>query len=217
MAAARVWKRDFDLLSAEIRNRRITGEEMEKGTRGYIDTYKKRYGLYSLILAVLIFAGAVAVYLIFGTLKHAAVLLPIILALPFAKLLLLWVVVVRFHSLKQEDGMQLESRLEGRKNCILLFDLALSSYDAISFAPAAVIDQGNVYLLWGGSNEKNYGQEQQKEYVQDIMKRTGYQDAVYTTEGVEALLEQIEAAPVSEADLSVKCDRLRQRLLDVCV
>lgn len=190
---------------------------MEKGTLGYIDTYKKRYGLYSLILAALIFAGVVAVYLIFGTLKHAAVLLPIILALPFAKLLLLWIVVVRFHSLKQKDGEQLESRLGGRRNCILLFDLALSSYDAISFASAAVIDQGNIYLLWGGSNEKSYGQEQQREYVQDIMNRTGYQDAVYTMEEVEALLEQIEAAPVSEADLSVRCGRLRQRLLDVCV
>lgn len=190
---------------------------MEKGTLGYIDTYKKRYGLYSLILAAVILAGSVAVYLIFGTLKHVAVLIPVILALPFAKLLILWVVVVKFHSLEQADGEGLKDRLEGRKNCILLFDLALSAYEAISFAPVLVIDQGNIYLLWGGSNEKSYGQEQQREYVQEIMGRTGYQFSVYTTDKLEDLLEQVETAPVSEEDLSVKCDRLRQRMLDICV
>lgn len=190
---------------------------MEKGTLGYIDAYKKRYGWYSLILAALILAGALTVYLIFGTLRHIAVLIPIILALPFAKLLILWVVVVKFHSLKQEDGERLKARLEGRKNCILLFDLALSAYEAISFASVLVIDQGNIYLLWGGSNEKSYGQEQQREYVQEIVNRTGYHFSVHTTENVEELLEQVEAAPVSEEDLAVKCDRLRKRMLDICV
>lgn len=190
---------------------------MEKGTLGYIDAYKRRYGLYSLILAVLISAGAAGVYLIFGTLKHVTVLIPIILALPFAKLLILWVVVAKFHSMKQEDGERLEARLKGRKNCILLFDLAISAYEAISFATALVIDQGNIYLLWGGSNEKSYGQEQQREYVQEIMSRTGYHFSVYTLNNIEDLLEQVEAAPVSQEDLSVKCDRLRQRMLDVCV
>lgn len=190
---------------------------MTKGTLGYIDAYKRRYGLYALALAACILAGAIIILLVFGTLKHVAIIVPVILALPFAKLLILWVIVVKFHSLKPEEGENLEKALGERRNCIILYDMALSSYDAISFASALVIDQGNIYLLWGGSNDKNYGAGQQQEYVQEIMTRTGYHDSVFTVYSLEELIEQVKAAAVPEGDLSVKCDRLRQRMLDVCV
>lgn len=190
---------------------------MEKGTFGYIDSYKKRYGFYSAILAVLILAGAGIVFLIFGTMKHVAILIPVILALPFAKMLVQWVIVAKFHSLKKEEEEKLQDRLGERKNCILVYDTALSSHEAISYASVLVIDQGNIHLLWGGSNEKSYGPEQQRDYVQDIIQRTGYSYSAYTAESLEELMEQVEERTISEEDLSVKCDRLRQRMLDVCV
>ena len=120
---------------------------MEKGTLGYINAYKKRYGMLMLILAICIIAGTAAVYLIFGTVKHVAILIPIILALPFAKMLTLWIIAAKFHSMIPEDGELISNGLSGRKNCIVLYDMALSSYEAVSFASAVVIDQGNIYLL----------------------------------------------------------------------
>lgn len=190
---------------------------MEKGTLGYINSYKKKYGLYSLILAVLIVGLAIGIYLIFHTVKHVAILVPVILSLPFAKLLTLWIIVAKFHSLREEDGKRIRTQLSGRSNCIVLFDMALSSYDAISFASCLVIDQGNIYLLWGGSNDKKYNAGKQREYVQGIVEKTGYDYAVYTVRSVDELLNCMKEAPIAEEDLSVKCDRLRQRMLDVCV
>lgn len=190
---------------------------MEKGTLGYINAYKKRYGMLMLILAICIIAGTAAVYLIFGTVKHVAILIPIILALPFAKMLTLWIIAAKFHSMIPEDGELIGNGLSGRKNCIVLYDMALSSYEAVSFASAVVIDQGNIYLLWGGSNEQKYGEEKQREYVQGIVNKTGYTYQVYTAHDVRELLDMVTANPVSEEDLEVKCNRLKTRMLDVCL
>lgn len=191
---------------------------MDKGTLGYIDSYKKRYGLYIAGLALAIVISAVVVYFIFGTLKHVAVLVPVILALPFAKILVLWLIVAKFHSMDTEEGTLIQERLENRRNCILLFDMALSSYEAVSFASCLIIDQGNIYLLWGGSNDKKFSQEQQRDYVQDIVRKTGYQDfQVFIYTDLTELIEDIETAPVADGDLSVQCDRLKKRMLDVCV
>ena len=192
-------------------------EKMEKGTFGYIDAYKKRYSLFSLLLAAVIIAAAIAVYLIFGTVKHVAILIPVILSLPFAKILILWIVVVKFHSMKKEEQEEIEKQLEGRSNCIILYDVALSSYEAISFTPCMVIDQGNVYLLWGGSNDKKYDADKQKEYVQGIIEKTGYDYYASTVNSVQELVDTVVSAPILEEDLSIKCDRLKQRMLDVCV
>lgn len=206
-----------EMTEESMAERRTTENSMTKGTLGYIEAYKKRYGLYTLGLAGLILAAAVAVFLIFGTVKHVAVIIPVILALPFAKLLILWVIVVKFHSLKKEQGEYLEDSLKERQNCIILYDMALSSYETVSFAPALVIDQGNIYLLWGDSNEKSYGSQQQQEYVQGIVEKTGYHYSVFSAASVEELVEQVKGSSISEEDLSLKCDRLKQRMLDVCV
>lgn len=190
---------------------------MEKGTYGYIDSYKKKYGIATVIFAVVIVAAAVAVYLIFGTVKHVAILVPIILSLPFAKLMLQWVVIAKFHSFKSEEQARIQEQLEGREYCIVLYDTALSSYEAISYASCLVIDQGDIYLLWGGSNDKKYDETKQREYIQGIIGATGYDYEAHTVHSVDELLESVLAAPISEADVSVKCDRLRKRMLDICV
>lgn len=190
---------------------------MEKGTLGYINSYKKHYGSIALILAACIVAGAVAVYLIFGTVKHIAIVVPVILALPFAKIAILWLISIKFHSMQQEEGERILTTLENRKNCIVLFDMALSSYEAVSYASVIVIDQGDIYLLWTGSNDKQYGEAQQREYVQGIVNKTGYSYQVYSAHDVQELLDMVLAHPVTDEDLELKCNRLKKRLLDVCI
>ena len=190
---------------------------MTKGTQGYIQAYKKKYGGYAFGLLAVIVISALIIFLITGTLKHIAIVIPVILALPFAKLLTLWVIVAKFRSLPKSEGERIQEQLKDRKNCVILYDMALSSYEAVSYAPCIVIDQGNVYLLWGGSNEKKYTIEKQREYVQGIVVKTGYDFQVTSYTSLEELLEAVEKSPVSEADVSLKCDRLKKRLLDICV
>lgn len=190
----------------------------EKGSLGYMNAYKKRQGRYIAGLALVILAAVAAVFLIFGTLRHVAILIPVILALPFAKLSVLWLIVAKYHSLDETEGKQVQERLGKRKNCIVLFDMALSSYETISYVPCLVIDQGNLYLLWGGSNDKHYKEEQLKEYVQGIIDRTGYSEFhAFICSTLPELMETVEAAPEAEGDLATPCQRLQQRLLDICV
>lgn len=190
---------------------------MRKGTQGYIQAYKKKYGGYALAILAVIVLSAVIIFLITGTLKHIAVIIPVILALPFAKMLTLWMIAIKFHSLPETDVQMVQQRLQERKNCVILYDMALSSYEAVSYASCIVIDQGNIYLLWNGSNEKKYDAEKQREYVQGIVVKTGYDFQVTVYTEIEKLLEAVEGSPVVEADVSLKCERLKKRLLDVCL
>lgn len=190
---------------------------MEKGTAGYMHSYKKKYGLTALIIFVVIIAMVIGIYLILGTIKHLAVIAPILLALPFAKIMILWVIVVKYKSIKQEDAVRIEEQLAGREHVRILYDMALSSYESVSYAPCIVIDQGNIYLLWGGATDKAYTEDKQREYVKNIIVKTGYDFDAVTVHSVDELIEQVLAAPVTEEDVSAKCDRLKQRLLDVSV
>ncbi len=190
---------------------------MEKGTAGYMHSYKKKYGLTALGILVVIAAMVIGIYLILGTIKHIAAVVPILLALPFAKILILWVIVAKYKSITPEDASRIEEQLEGRENVRILYDMALSSYESVSYASCIVIDQGNVYLLWGGATDKEYTEEKQREYIKNMIVKTGYDFDVITVHSIDELITQILNAPVSDEDISAKCDRLKQRLLDVSV
>lgn len=190
---------------------------MNKGTSGYIQAYKKRYGILSICFALAIILSFCIVISITKTVNHVAIVIPILLALPFAKLLLDYIIVARFSTISKEEAEQVEQEVQDRRNCNCLFDLAISSYESISFASVAVIDQGNIYLVFAGSNDKTYNQDKQREYIQQIIYKTGYDGQVYSVKDIKELLERIKQAPVAEEDLTVKINRLTNRLLDVCV
>jgi hypothetical protein len=190
---------------------------MEKGTAGYMHAYKKKYGLTALGIVIVIAAMVVGIYLTLGTIKHLAVVVPILLSLPFAKIFILWVIVAKYKSIPKEDAARIEEQLAGREHVIILYDMALSSYESVSYAPCIVIDQGNIYLLWGGATQKEYTKQQQRDYVQSIVEKTGYHYDVSTVLSVDELIEQVLNAPVSDEAVSAHCERLKQRLLDVSV
>lgn len=190
---------------------------LEKGTVGYIREYKKRYGLIALILFLIIVAMVVGIYLILGTAKHIAVAVPILLSLPLGKIFILWLIVAKYHSISEEDAERIREKLKARKNICILYDMALSSYESVSYAPCIVIDQGNVYLVWGGATEKDYKAEDQRAYVQSLIDKSGYSYQAITVTDVDALIEAILQAEELADDLQEHCDHLKQRLLDVCV
>lgn len=190
---------------------------LEKGTVGYIREYKKRYGLIALILFLIIIAMVVGIYLILGTAKHIAVAVPILLALPLGKIFILWVIVAKYHSISEEAAARIEEQLGGRRNIQILYDMALSSYESVSYAPCIVIDQGNVYLIWGGATEKDYQAEDQRTYVQSIINKSGYSYQAITVTDADALIETVLQAEELADDLQEHCDHLKHRLLDVCV
>ncbi|MBR1568643.1 MAG: hypothetical protein IJ648_06720 [Lachnospiraceae bacterium] len=190
---------------------------LEKGTVGYIREYKKRYGLIALILFLIIVAMVVGIYLILGTAKHIAVAVPILLSLPLGKIFILWLIVAKYHSISEEDAERIREQLKARKNICILYDMALSSYESVSYAPCIVIDQGNVYLIWGGATEKEYKAEDQRAYVQSLIDKSGYSCQAVTVADVDTLISTVSEQEESEEDLQNQCDRMKNRLLDVCV
>ena len=104
---------------------------------------------------------------------------------------------------------------DGRKNCFVLYDMALSSYESVSYASCIVVDQEKIYLLWGGATQKEYTKENQRAYVQEVAEKTGCSYEVISVNSVDELLQQMETAELSEEDLSISDDRIRQRLLEI--
>ena len=188
---------------------------MEKGTLGYIKAYKKRYGTLSLLLFLVIVAMVVGIYLILGSIKHIAVVVPILLTLPFSKVFILWVMVAKYKTLNQEEASGINSMTDGRKNCFVLYDMALSSYESVSYASCIVVDQEKIYLLWGGATQKEYTKDNQRAYVQEVAEKTGCSYEVISVNSVDELLQQMETAELSEEDMSISDDRIRQRLLEI--
>ncbi len=191
--------------------------KIEKGTYGYIRGYKKTYLVLTLVLVALIVVGVSVILAFKGTMKTAWAVFPVLLALPLAKAFIGWYIVARFRPLGEEDVEKIQAAVEGRANCVLLFDTAISAYEAVSYSLCTVIDQGDVYLLWGGSYTKEYKDYQQREYVQKLMDGAKLPYRAFTVKSTEELLEKIASATVSPEDLTDANQRLRQRILDVCV
>ncbi len=188
---------------------------MEKGTWGYMDSMKKAKARSTMILAVIVVVLILVVFFISGTVRNLAIAIPLLMMIPTANIMVQWIVIVRFQSLKEEEQETIEKHLAGRANCVILYDMALSSTESVSFAPCLVIDQGNIYLLWGGSNDKKYDERKQQEYVQGLIIKTAYNYQAYTAHSVEELIEAVEAAPVAAEDRMQQCEHLKKRLMDI--
>lgn len=164
---------------------------MEKGEYGYIDHYKKNKLKTAAVFIALIAVILAVVLCVYRTNQTYFIVIPIILALPFAKYMVAYIVVYPFHSMSGKQYDAVTAFLEGRKHIYPVYDVTLASESAFSFLSFLLIYDGAVYACMGEGNRK-FNQKDIQVYLEALVKKAGYQCAVLVFETMEDTLDAIE-------------------------
>lgn len=163
---------------------------MEKGTYGYMDHYKKGKLMVSAVFLTLIAVAIIAVLVIFETKNTYFIVIPIILALPFAKYFVSFIVVQPYVTMAKESYARVCQVVEGNEHIIPIFDVTLASEAGISYLDFVLVIDGVVYGCASHSNKKFKASDMQA-YLLKLVKGAGYQNPVFVYEGLEDTLRAV--------------------------
>ena len=161
---------------------------MEKGTYGYMDQYKRSKLRISAVFLVLIAVCITAILLLCQTKNTFYIVIPIVLALPFAKFFVSFVVVQSYVTMAQESYDQVAAFVEMHAHSIALYDVTLASEAGISYLDFALIIDGTVYACASHANRK-FSPKDIQAYLDQIVQKAGYSERTFVYQGVEETLQ----------------------------
>lgn len=164
---------------------------MEKGAYGYIDHYKKNKLKIAAVFISLIAVLLVVILCVYQTNKTYFIVIPIILALPFAKYMVAYIVVYPFHTMPRKQYDVVAAFLEGREHIYPVYDVTLASEAGFSFLSFLLIYDGVIYGCIGEGNHK-FKKKDIQAYLEALVNKAGYQSPVLVFEAVEDTLRAIE-------------------------
>lgn len=155
---------------------------MKKGEYGFIDESKQLKLNISAAFIVVIAILSTVILAVYGTRSNYWIVIPIILALPFAKFLVSYLMVRPFRSMSKDAHGYVENNIKDMDHIATIYDATLASEDGVSFLDLVLLYDGNVYASRGYGNKK-YSKEDITNYLKRIVKRAGYDRKVYVFEG----------------------------------
>lgn len=118
--------------------------KINKGEYGYLRSYKRKNLIISFVLLAMIVFIIISLKIMFGDTKRVGVIFAILLALPFAKFLISYIMVCSFKSMDKQNYKDLSEKL-GDSN--IIYDIVLSRYEGMCFYYAICIKNGWAYAL----------------------------------------------------------------------
>lgn len=158
---------------------------MQKGTKGYLNKYKKRQLLKTGIAFSIIIAIVITALLLEHTTKTVIIVAAIVGVLPAAKMLVGFIVVAWFSSYDGESVSKEQSKF-GRE----LFDLAISTEEKIIFVPYLFMTQDKIFAYVKPG--KNFDKNKFKRYLQNWMKGESLYFKVSIFEDDKAMIREVE-------------------------
>ncbi len=149
---------------------------MSKGDYGYMNNYKNKHSVAFLVYAVLIMG-----FMVLGklnvldnvTISMVLVVLAILMVLPAAKHFISVFIVYGYTTLDKKSIEYFDEITADIGSGISIYDLTLSSEEAIYYTPYMYINGDNVYCLVM-SNKNKTGMDKVKLYVEKILSNHGY-------------------------------------------
>ncbi|MGN0367250.1 MAG: hypothetical protein ACI4EK_00580 [Wujia sp.] len=127
-------------------SRTIMLKRKEKGEYEYIRYYKYTKLLGCLILAAMIAFVLLSMLFLFGDTARVIVVVAILLTLPFAKMLVAYIMCAKFQPMKAEDAQSIQACVsETTEN--LLFDVVITQYEGMQFYESLLVKNGSVCAL----------------------------------------------------------------------
>ena len=119
----------------------------DKGEYGYLKSYKKMRLFFSCLFGVVILGIIILLLVLFKTTKTVYVVVPILLALPFSKNFIGYILCVKFKPLNEEKYNTINNSIKEDTKRDLLFDVVISQYEGMLFYQSICIRNGKVYAL----------------------------------------------------------------------
>lgn len=132
--------------------------KIKKGEAGYIESYRLRKLLLSLLFLALIIGSALTGFIIFKTMKNILSVAACCLSLPFAKAFIAYIMTIKMKGLPHSDTERMRSVSDN-----ILYDITVSDEERIIFIKALYIDDEHFLALTGSDAGFN-----------DILKQQGY-------------------------------------------
>lgn len=141
---------------------------VDKGSYGYVDTYKKHQLKKVLMWVGFIVAIIIVGFIVFKTRKNYATILAVLLVLPAAKTLVAYIIMIPFKTDKQEYYQEVSKLINDKMT--LLSDLVVTKYEGVMMYSLVVIIQGNVYAF---VHPQKIKVNQLKSYMTTIVRQCG--------------------------------------------
>lgn len=131
---------------------------MEKGQHGYMNRHKRNVLISIIVLGLFVIAGVFFTVAMFDTRKTVFIVIPILVALPLAKQLVVYIMCAGFKELTKDEYAKLE-KLSYFGDPSLVYDVSISRYEGIVYFPAAVIRDGRMLFYYNGGYGKKIPDE----------------------------------------------------------
>jgi hypothetical protein len=116
-----------------------------KGDYGYLVAYKRGKLIGTVALALMIVFVVVATIIMFGDTKRVAIIFAILLALPFAKFFIAFILSAGYKPLDADTAKTLTETVGGVE--YIMFDMVVSRYEGMKHYAAITVKNGRIYAL----------------------------------------------------------------------
>ncbi|MGN0243271.1 MAG: hypothetical protein ACI4CT_04315 [Lachnospiraceae bacterium] len=117
----------------------------QKGSYGYMDWYKKKITLQSLIWVAIVAALSVSGKWLGGMPGAVLLVLGVLAVLPATRVWVGWILVFRYHTASKEELQEAEQIADTLVNKVVLYDLVISSADKVRYVPICIITNGKIH------------------------------------------------------------------------
>lgn len=168
------------------------------------------------ITTTLVLAFGMAIMIGFGywryhTMKTIFTVVGILFALPIAKVLSGFLVVLPFRTIKKERYEGMKNAMKGIPADQILWDLALSSTEKVRYFPCVVCSDKEVLVLYE-NKAKDSDAEEAKKYFRNLLKRNSHRaEFLFFTEEEEFVQQALKINLCNQQEEEIK--RIRQTIL----
>lgn len=189
-----------------------------KGEYGYLKAYRRGKLIVSLILAAMIAFIIITMLFLFGDTGRVMIVFAILLALPFAKFLIAWMMCAKFEPLQEEQYQKLCQDIKDKQENLdgVLFDVVITQYEGMKFYQSMCVKNGKVIAL---VLSKDY-QENKKEYrawIEHCVEDGKYKYPVTLCSDIVEYGKKVRTISTPN-DKTAMIDRhIREKILTTCV
>lgn len=190
---------------------------MERGTYGYYIKYKKKKGIISGILLIGILIIVAICLVKYSTTSNVLILPAVILAIPFSKYFVAFILGLKYKSISIENKNKIDSNFIENDEVKILYDMTISAMEVVTGTPIIVIYDGNIhYIPYNKLKEKH--KDIQKNVLHSIIKDAGYEDECFVTayDNIDNLIEGVNKTIKEDSRINATRSII-ERLVILCL
>lgn len=185
---------------------------MEKGNYGYAKKLKRRRLLLMMICFIFILVDVIISLIFFQTKKTLFVVIGCVMAIPFAKNLIGYLMIIRYEPLSEEEYREAEE-IAKEKEMAMAYDISVTASEGILFYPCVAVYNNNVIgLLQAGQNQKK---KDATEYLKKVQERVNSKPRVIVVDSLKDIRRELNRLSPPKDD-QIRLDRIiAEKLLEL--